>query len=152
MIFKKKLYKENEFVVSGEGNPEMILLLINEKEILYIPEYSKEYFFTQDTEVYEIVMDKERTILTKPENMASPFNLTGDACFYNFMARKIKISGEQEFFNKKGKDLLWLISGELNFEIIGRKKEKFGNAPLIFEEEGGTFKITGQGEMFLLNL
>ena len=59
MLFEKKIYKKNYPVVSGEGNPETILFLIEEKDILYIPEYSKEYSFPKDTEVYEIILGKK---------------------------------------------------------------------------------------------
>jgi len=152
MLFEKKIYKKDQLFVSGEGNPEMILFLIEEKDILYIPEYSKEYSFPKDTEVYEIILSQSEENISKPENMASPFILTGDACFYNFMARKIKVSGEQELFNKKGKDLIWLTSGDLSLESSGEEKKKLTDSPVVIKEEGIVYKLTGQGEVFLLKI
>ncbi len=152
MLFEKKIYKKNYPVVSGEGNPETILFLIEEKDILYIPEYSKEYSFPKDTEVYEIILGQREENISKPENMASPFILTGDACFYNFMARKIKVSGEQELFNKKGKDLVWLTTGSLYLEIEEKEKIRLTDLPIVINEEGLVYKLIGQGEVFLLKI
>lgn len=149
-MFKRKLYKSNQPVVLEDGNLERVLLLIEEKEILYIPEFSKEYSFQKDTEVFEIILTEKAEKNIKAENMASPFFLTGDACFYHFMARKIKISQEQELYNKKGQDILWLVYGDLYLEKPGQEKRKFGDVPFIIEETGIVYKIVGQGEIFLL--
>ncbi len=152
MKIEKKIYQKDQPVATGEGNPEKLLLLIESKEVVYFPEYSKEYFFSQDTKVFEIVFDESKKNYSRPENMASPFSLTGDACFYNFMARKIKISGEQEFFNKKGKPLLWLISGDLQYKKAGENSKKLENTPVFLEEENTVYSITGNGEVFLLKI
>ena len=152
MLIENKVYKSQELVATGSGNPEKLLLLINEKEILYFPEYSKKYFFDQDTAVYEIILDENKNEFIKPENMASPFNLIGDACFYNFMARKIRISGKQEFFNKRGKDLIWVISGEVSYYLSGENEIKIENKPVILEGQNTVYSITGQGEVFLLKI
>ena len=152
MLIENKVYKSQELVATGSGNPEKLLLLINEKEILYFPEYSKEYFFDQDTAVYEIILDENKNEFIKPENMASPFNLIGDACFYNFMARKINVSGRQELFNKKGKDLIWRISGEIYYSLLDDNEIKIDKEPVIIEGQDTVYNITGLGEVFLLKI
>ncbi len=152
MLVKKKTYRSHELVASGNWNPEKILILINEKEIFYLLEYSKEYFFTKETEVYEIILDENKNEFIKPENMASLFNLIGDACFYNFMARKINVSGRQEFFNKKGKDLIWRISGEIYYPLLDDNEIKIDKEPVIIEGQNTIYNITGLGEVFLLKI
>ncbi len=84
--------------------------------------------------------------------MASPFNLIGDACFYNFMARKINVSGRQEFFNKKGKDLIWRISGEIYYSLLDDNEIKIDKEPVIIEGQNTVYNITGLGEVFLLKI
>ena len=152
MYIEKKIYLKDDPVTTGKGNFEKILLLVDEKEVLYIPEFSKEYSFPKDTLVHEILLGNSKRELNKPENMASPFFLSGDACFYNFMARKIMISDEQSFFNKRGKDLLWKISGDLYYSFSGKDKRKLDSNPVFLEGQNTVYNITGHGEVFLLKL
>ncbi len=152
MNIEKVIYKKDQWVTKGEGNPEKILLLNKEKDIIYFPEYSKPYSFSKDTEVFEITLGEKIKSSTQPDNLASPFSLTGDACFYNFMARIIKVSGKQEFYNKRGKDILWLVSGEIYLEKDNEEKVKIGNSPIIIREKEINYNIAGEGEVFLLKI
>lgn len=152
MLVEKKLYKKGQAVTDGQGNPEMLLLLLEEKDILYVPEYAKEYSFDEDTELFQIVLEPEKTEFFKPDNMAAPFLLCGDACFYKFLTRKVSVSGEEAFYNKRGKDLLWKLDGNLTLIEEGQPDIEITEWPTIYEKEDSSYKIKGQGQLFLIKL
>lgn len=152
MLIEKKNYKKGQPITSGQGNPETLFLLIKEKDILYAPEYAKEYSFEEDTEVFEIVLDPEKKEFLKPENMASPFLLCGDACFYKFLTRKINISGKEDFYNKKGSDLLWKLEGNLTLLEEDGSHTEVTDWPLIFAKNDTNYSLKGQGQVFLIKL
>ncbi len=152
MLIEKKTYRKGQAVTSGQGNPEMIFLLIKEKDILYAPEYAKEYSFDEDTELFEIVLDPDKKEFIRPENMASPFLLCGDACFYKFLTRKINISGQEDFYKKKGRDLLWKLEGNLNLVEEDGSQTEIDDWPLVFAKNDVNYSLKGQGQVFLIKL
>lgn len=149
---KKKNYAAKENVVDGTGNPEKVLFIKGHGEAIYIPENSQIYFFEEETLVYEVVLKKTFLKSQQAINLASPFSLVGDACFYNFMVRKIKIDLSLNLYNNKNTDILWMISGDLELKKDGGKMEFLPETPFIMEKTSSEYEICGKGEMFLLKL
>ncbi len=149
---QKKTYASGETVAKENNQQENILFLTSDPDVLYVPAYAAAFAFDTETTVFELSLPGKSKSMPQPDNPASPFYLTGDACFYNFMARKIKVNETISFYHKKGTDFLWLLSGNITLEADGQQQKMEKNQLVLIEKNDTAYEIAGNGEIFLLKL
>ena len=130
-----------------------VYLEIQGHEAVHLPPHTAPYFFEKHQEVWEIGLPSKIISRDIDETFtASPFFLTGDACFYSFLFRRIMVQGKMEFSPGKHQVVLWLVKGSMEIQMGNQVQKMEINQPLRLQSHGEIMEFQGNGEVFLFKI